>query len=236
MPESATTHEYTRRDARDLAEVEGDNGRRERLPRADTPPPSGDARSWDATFAPDQPEAWPGVRYVHNQVEAQLMAQCDAWHLVDARLRLILGVAGVVFAAVLGLQPAARPAMPLVGMLTIGACAFFLLAAVIAFVGGWPAKLDRPPAPSRLRGAVGTDPRQIQLAVIDEMTTAFGRNEGKLDGRLRALKMASVCMAAATVLLGAALITLVAAQTPALHLDLGAMLPARPDLPIKLQR
>jgi hypothetical protein len=58
----------------------------------------------------ENPASWLGLDYVHEQVVAQLQAQSDLWDAVDARLRLILGFIGIVFAAAIGLQRAAPTA------------------------------------------------------------------------------------------------------------------------------
>src|SRR4051812_36879627 len=53
----------------------------------------------DSPFDPDDPENWIGLDYVHDRVMSQLDRQEARWKEVDDRLRFLLGVIGVIFAA-----------------------------------------------------------------------------------------------------------------------------------------
>lgn len=54
---------------------------------------------------PENPANWLSLDYVHDRVLEQLDAQNDRWETADGRLRLILGLIGVVFAVTIGLVP-----------------------------------------------------------------------------------------------------------------------------------
>jgi len=54
-------------------------------------------------LANKNPDNWYGLDYVHDRIIAQLQEQSRLWEEADGRLRLILGVIGVVFAWILGL-------------------------------------------------------------------------------------------------------------------------------------
>ena len=47
---------------------------------------------------PENRDSWYGLDYVHDRITAQLQEQARIWEEADGRLRLILGVIGVVFA------------------------------------------------------------------------------------------------------------------------------------------
>jgi hypothetical protein len=53
---------------------------------------------------PEDPRSWLSLDYVHDRVLEQLKAQNDRWEAADSRLRLILGLIGVVFAVTIGLM------------------------------------------------------------------------------------------------------------------------------------
>ena len=82
-------------------------------------------------FDPDDPDNWLGLDYVHDQTLEKLTAQYEAWNVVDGRLRLVLGVIGIIFAAALGLQRSTAPIPFWVGVLAILAMVLFLLAGVL---------------------------------------------------------------------------------------------------------
>src|SRR5262245_45539998 len=52
----------------------------------------------------EDPDNWKSLDFIHDQTTAQLKQQWDIWNVVDGRLRLILALVGIVFAAVLGFQ------------------------------------------------------------------------------------------------------------------------------------
>src|SRR5215212_8047990 len=92
---------------------------------------------------PDDPASWLSLDYVHDQVQAQLEEQSELWDTVDGRLRLILGVISIVFAAAAAFQRASPAAggAPLpfwVGAAAIGAVSLFLAAAGIVAWAYWP--------------------------------------------------------------------------------------------------
>jgi hypothetical protein len=165
----------------------------------------------------DDPANWLSLDYVHEQVQAQLKAQEVIWEAVDGRLRLILGVIGIVFAAAAAFQRAAGggPLLPFwVGAGVSLAVSLFLLAAIIAGVSYWPYDFDRPPQPHRLRERyLTTDPREVMLAVVDTILVAYTNNAAVIERKNLAFKRAFVLTATATALLGIALAIQVACQT-----------------------
>jgi hypothetical protein len=166
------------------------------------------------SFDPENPDNWLSLDYVHERVLAQLDAQSDLWDVVDARLRLILGVIGIVFAAALGLQrgPALIPFWA--GALAVAAVILFLAAGIVAAWVYWPSPFDRPPDPASLRGQyLTTDPRVSKLEVIDTAIEAYNKNQRVIDRKNFAFKVAFVLAGIATGLLGGAIIAQVAAQT-----------------------
>lgn len=169
----------------------------------------------DEPFDPEDPHNWLSLDYVHERALAQLDAQSELWDVVDARLRLILGVIGIVFAAALGLQRGAAPIPFWAGTLAILAILLFLVAGIIAARVYWPTPFDRPPNPTILRAQyLTTDPRLTRLEVIDTIIQAYNRNQVVIDRKNFAFKLAFVLTGAATALLGAAVVVQTAAQTP----------------------
>lgn len=169
---------------------------------------------------PENPDNWLSLDYVHERVLVQLDAQSDIWDDADERLRLILGVIGIVFAAALGLQrtvsPTTAPLPALVGTAAIAAILIFLIAGAIVAVAYWPTPFDRPPKPSSLRDLyLTTDERETKLIVIDSIIAAYNHNEVVLARKIGAFKLAFVRTAAATGLLGLAVILEIGRQTQA---------------------
>ncbi len=170
---------------------------------------------------PDDPASWLSLDYVHDQVQAQLEEQSELWDTVDGRLRLILGVISIVFAAAAAFQRASPAAggAPLpfwVGAAAIGAVSLFLAAAGIVAWAYWPTDFDRPPKPHELRELyLTTDPREVKLIVIDITLLAYTGNQAIIERKNRAFKRAFGLTAAATILLGLAFMGQVACQTAA---------------------
>ncbi|MBA2447705.1 MAG: hypothetical protein H0V51_06735, partial [Chloroflexi bacterium] len=143
-------------------------------------------------------------------------AQSDLWDVVDGRLRLILGVIGIVFAASATFQrqvtAGGTAQIPFwIGAAVVGAVVLFLVAGGIVAVAYWPQKFNRPPDPLDLRGRwLTTDPRQVKLIVIDSILDAYNDNEDVIERKNLAFKIAFVLTAVATGLLGVALMAQVA--------------------------
>ena len=100
------------------------------------------------------------------------------------RLRLILGVITIVFAAAGALfqrsswQAGGAPLPFTVGAATVVAVLLFLGAAAIVAWAYRPAEFDRPPKPAELRDLyLTTDPRRVKLIVIDSILEAYTGNE-----------------------------------------------------------
>ena len=171
---------------------------------------------------PEDPETWYGLDYVHDRIAAQLQQQSRLWEEADGRLRLILGVIGVIFAATLGLLPrgtitVSTPGGPVqeplllptgVGALAVAAIGLYALAAVVAAVAYWLRTLSLPPEPPALRRYITTDEREIwiQLFVIDEMLNAYATNGVDLERKVRLFHWGFVLATAATAALGTGVI------------------------------
>lgn len=170
---------------------------------------------------PENPDNWIGLDFVYASVTAQLREQGDLWEDADGRLRLILGVIGIVFAVTLGLLPRASitvmapnggtttqpQSVPFfVGALAIGGLVMFAVAGLIALVAYWPREFNLPPAPDSLRKYITSDEREIKLTVLDEMLDAYDVNKRWLGRKFLAFRWALVFVAFATGLLGASVI------------------------------
>lgn len=170
---------------------------------------------------PDDPRSWLSLDYVHDQVQAQLDEQAKLWDTVDGRLRLILGVISIVFAAAAAFQRSSPvlgggPLPFLVGAGAIGAVSLFLIAAAIVAWAYWPTDFDRPPKPHELRELyLTTDPKEVKLIVIDIILLAYTGNQAIIERKNLAFKVAFGLTAIATILLGVAFMGQVACQTAA---------------------
>ncbi|MCC7106261.1 MAG: hypothetical protein IT307_14060 [Chloroflexi bacterium] len=169
----------------------------------------------------ESPETWLSLDYVHEQVQTQLEIQSKDWEAIDNRLRLILGVISIVFAAAAAFQRAGSssggsPLPFLVGTVAIMAVVLFLVAAAIATWAYWPYDFDRPPKPHELRELyLTTDPREVKLTVIDIILLAYTENAQIIERKITAFKQAFSLTAIATILLGIGLMAQVACQTAA---------------------
>lgn len=170
---------------------------------------------------PDDPRSWLSLDYVHDQVRAQLDEQSKLWEGVDGRLRLILGVISIVFAAAAAFQRSSPVSggtlLPFViGAGAIGAVSLFLIAAGIVAWAYWPTDFDRPPKPHELRELyLTTDPKEVKLIVIDIILLAYTGNQAIIERKNLAFKVAFGLTAIATILLGVAFMGQVACQTVA---------------------
>ncbi len=169
---------------------------------------------------PENPDNWYGLDYVHDRISAQLQEQSRLWEEADGRLRLILGVISVVFAATLGLLPrgtitvtgASGPVQeplllpPWVGTLAVAALGLYAVAGVTAAVAYWPRPFSWPPAPEALRRYITSDEREVKLIVVDALLDAYAANGVWLGRKLQLFRWAFVAATAATGLLGAGVI------------------------------
>lgn len=191
------------------------------LPEAPSQPQPDEERAED--FDPDDPKAWLSLDYVHDQVQSQLEEQSKLWDTVDGRLRLILGVISIVFAAAAAFQRSSpgsggAPLPFVVGAGAIGAVSLFLIAAAIVAWAYWPTDFDRPPKPHELRNLyLTTDPKEVKLIVIDIMLLAYTGNQAIIERKNSAFKLAFGLTAIATIMLGVAFLGQVACQTAAPH-------------------
>jgi len=180
---------------------------------------AGDERAED--LDPDDPRSWLSLDYVHDQVQTQLDEQSKLWDAVDGRLRLILGVISIVFAAAAAFQRASpvsggAPLPFMIGAGAICAVTLFLAAAGIVAWAYWPTDFDRPPKPHELRNLyLTTDPKEVKLIVIDITLLAYTGNQAIIERKNMAFKRAFALTAIATILLGVAFIGQVACQTVA---------------------
>lgn len=168
----------------------------------------------------ENPDNWFGLDYIHDRISSQLAAQSGLWEEINGRLRLILGVTGIVFAATLGLLPRGSVSVstpqgtvtqPLFVPFAVGVCAvasmtLYFVAGLIATVAYWPRDFNWPPAPASLRKYLTSDEREIKLTVVDEMLDAYADNEVELERKVRAFRRALAITVLATGLLGAAVI------------------------------
>jgi hypothetical protein len=183
-----------------------------------TTQPSGPAQSQAAQAPDDDPENpanWIGLNYVHERLDAQLSTQARLWDEADGRLRTILGIIGVVFAATLGLLPRGASLSSagtvdqasvsyLVGAPAQLAILLYFAAGLCALIGYWPRSFNWPPAPESLRKYVTTDERIIKLYVFDRMLLAFDQNAKRIGLKFRLFQVAVVISTMATGLLGVA--------------------------------
>ena len=170
---------------------------------------------------PENPATWIGLDYVHATVAGQLKEQAELWEDADGRLRLILGVIGIVFAVTLGLLPRGTVTIAtpnggtstepqflpfLVGTPAIAGLVMFAVAGSIALVAYWPGEFNLPPAPDSLRKYITSNEREVKLTVLDEMLDAYDANKVWLGRKFLAFRWALVLVAIATGLLGAGVI------------------------------
>jgi hypothetical protein len=166
---------------------------------------------------PESPDNWLSLDYVHDRVIAQLEAQSNTWDIIDGRLRFILGVVGIVFAAVLGLQRGASPIPYWAGIFAILGVIAFFIAGLFAVYGYSITVFDMPPEPAALRREyLTTDPKETKLVVIDTIIEAYNRNQSVLSEKMTAFWTAFRLTVLATGLLGAAVVVQVASQTKGL--------------------
>jgi hypothetical protein len=178
----------------------------------------------------EDPATWIGLDFVFDEVRAQLDQQQKLWDEADGRLRLILGLIGIVFAVTLGLLPrgtttvtapdGTSSTVPLtlpfaVGALAIVGLVFFAIAGLIAVVAYWPRDFSWPPAPDSMRSYVTVNEPEIKLTVLDALLDAYLVNDVWVGRKFLAFRRALVVTGIATVLLGTSIIIELAYLTKA---------------------
>jgi|SRR5215212_8313579 len=174
-----------------------------------------------STALPDQidfndPDTWIGLDFVFDQILAQLDAQERRWQDMDGRLRLVLGLIGVVFAAagVFARGTGSASLLPFRVGLVAGIAVGLYLVAGAAVVWAYHAKaFDRPPNPSDLRDYMTTDTREAKREVLDTIVLAYTENERIIAMKQKWSRLAYGVTAVATAALGMALIMQIAVQT-----------------------
>ena len=178
-----------------------------RQPAAPRPPPAGEAEE-ESSFD-----------FIFTQVVHQLEFQNQLWDVVDGRLRLVLGVIGIILAALLqgltrGLEPPHQPLAFTTGAAAILAVLLFLVAGAVVAVAYWPREFDRPPKPRGLvdyyQDKTGLETR---AAVLGTMLAAYDSNAKVIEQKMRAFRWAFVLTAAAVGLLGVAVVSDIAVHT-----------------------
>jgi hypothetical protein len=163
---------------------------------------------------PENPANWVGLDYLHDRLDAQLSIQAKLWEEADGRLRTILGIIGIVFAATLGLLPRgagidvtgpSQAHLPyLVGVPAQLAIGLYFLAGLCALFAYWPRRFNWPPAPDSLRKYLTTDPRVIKLYAFERMLLAFDQNAANIGMKFKLFQVAIAISTIATGLLGLA--------------------------------
>jgi hypothetical protein len=167
-------------------------------------------------FDPLDPDNWVSLDYIEEVIQDRMERQSDAWDLVDGRLRLILGVVGIIFAAVLGFQRGPSQLDFHVVVLVNLAVGLFLLAGIIAAIGYWPGDFNWPPDPEDFREYINTDPRRTKRELVDSMIfRGYNRNRVLMLWKGRAFRTAFVLTVCAVVALAAALMSHMMAQSRA---------------------
>jgi len=166
-------------------------------------------------FDPNDPENWIGLDFIFEQTVAQLDAQERRWQDMDGRLRLVLGLIGVVFAAAgvfaRGTGSALLPFW--VGLTADVAVGLYLVAGAVVAWAYHAQNFDRPPNPLALREYMTTDPREAKRELLDLIVLAYADNERIIMMKQWWSRVAFGITALATGALGVALIMQVAAQT-----------------------
>lgn len=186
------------------------------LERLTTPVQDQDAEvpAPDKPFDPNDPNNWVSLDYIEQVIQDRMERQSDAWDLVDGRLRLILGVVGIIFAAVLGFQRGASQLEYHVALLVNLAVVLFLAAGVIAAVAYWPGEFNWPPEPEDFRQYITTDPRLVKRQLIDSMVyRGYNRNKVYMLWKGRAFRASYTLAVLAILALAAALMNHIMAQS-----------------------
>lgn len=183
----------------------------------------------NAAFDPNDPENWISLEYVHDRVLEELTSQERRWQEVDSRLRMVLGVTGIVFAVAgafvrgnLPVSGALAAGVPIpaslpfwVGTAVDGAVVLYLIAGLlVAWAYRWRS-FDRPVRPWILSTYISTDPREVKHEVIDTAVLAYYQNERVITTKLQLFAVSFVFTVLATILLGVALLMQVTLQTQA---------------------
>jgi hypothetical protein len=157
--------------------------------------------------------------FIFDQVVEQLRIQDRLWDAVDGRLRLILGVIGIILAAMLqgltrGLEPPHQPLAFITGASAGLAVGLFLVAGATVAWAYRPREFDWPPKPQGLADFYRDKTRlETRAAVLGTMLAAYDANARVIRQKVRAFKAGFVLSAAAVGLLGVAIVSDIALHT-----------------------
>jgi hypothetical protein len=174
----------------------------------------------DAEFDPTDPDNWKSLDYIEGVVQNKIDKQNDLWDVIDGRLRLILGVIGIVFAAVLGFQRGPSQLDFLVAFMAVISVLLFLAAAIAAAIVYWPMDFIWPPNPQALRDDyLTTDVRDTKLDVIDRIVYRYNTNGLAIERKVTGFRIAFTLSAMAILALAVALVVHIISQAKTLNCD-----------------
>ena len=143
---------------------------------------NGDSEEPDVSTDPDE---WVSIDYVHDQVEAMMSRQWDAFAAWERRFGQILAFASALTVAGIVFLPERIATGPATTGLTFIGLAILLASCLVTLFGLIPKGWRSAPDPRTLRSDfLGTDSRELRLMITDTRIELFELNEKHLKSQL----------------------------------------------------
>ena len=139
----------------------------------------------DASRSPEvstDPNEWVSIDYVHDQVEAMMSRQWDAFETMERRFAQVLAFVSALTVAGIAFLPERIATDISTRWVTFVGLLFLLFSGGVALWGFLPRRWTSAPNPHTLRSKyLTTNAREVRLVVTDSRIVDFERNKKSLD-------------------------------------------------------
>lgn len=148
----------------------------------------------------------PSLDIVYEETEKALGVQFEQVSSLDTKLSILLGAAGITFAALIsGRYPLGTPEVATSAkVLPIVAAVLLVVSLVFGFYGYRLFRFERPPNPETLRlDYIVKQPEETKLSIIDTVVDSYRRNQDMIGKKIRFMKLCFLSLSGGVLFLGA---------------------------------
>lgn len=151
-------------------------------------------------------EFLPSLDVVLNETKAALDRQFELLSSLDVKLGVLLGLSGVILAALLGF-PLIRTGDMATRLFLIAAVVLVLVSLVSAMRGYQVRKYKGPPAPRALRESyLMEEPERTKLAVTDYLSSVYDWNQKRVASKVKCTRISFGFVFSGALIIGVALL------------------------------
>lgn len=144
----------------------------------------------------------PSLDVVLSEIKTALADQSELISSSDIKLGVLLGLSGLILAALLGSTSVYYSNMA-TRVLFILAVALILVSLLSTTWGYWIRKYKALPSPSALREFyLMEEPQKTKLALVDYLCSVYDWNQKRLVSKLRCLKISFICVLLSAIIMG----------------------------------